>query len=600
MSYDLNLLKKIPTKCGVYIMKDINDKILYVGKALNLRNRLKQYFFKQDTRQSVHFLIPQIENIETIIVSNNKEALILENNLIKKYQPKYNILLKDDKTYVSIMITTSHKWPMIKLTRLKSTPKDKNEYFGPYTNAAAARSIMNLLLKIFPLRQCSDSEFSNRSRPCILYDIKKCLAPCVNLCLKKDYDQMVEKILAFLKGKDKTILNDLKLNMKNASDNLEYEKANHFLSLINQIKHLLQNQFVDILSTKNTDVIGIYRHNIHTMIVLLSFKKGKLTSSEHFSFFEIASTTEDILESFILQNYKNKNLSLEIITPVKLKNISYLNDLLKTQNIKVYHPIKGKKIKLINLANENAKNLFLQEKDLKSLKEKQLLELQKKFNLINFPSHIICFDVSNLSQTSNVAAMVTFIDGQQDRSKLKLFKIKESHLGDIPSLKEVLVRHFSKIKTLPDLLLLDGAKAQLNAAIEVLKELNIASVDLLSISKEKAKHTKSLTKETIFIASLKNPIELDPKDPILFLIQKIRDATHLAAISFHKKTRAKKIISTDIIKIPKIGPKKTKALLKEFKSIKNLKKATKEDLEKLDILNKTDIENLLSFLKLKN
>jgi len=592
MTFNRNKLNNYPNTCGVYIMKDINQNILYIGKAKNLKKRLKQYFFLKDTRKSVSFLINQVEFIETITVNNNKEALILENNLIKKHQPKYNILLKDDKTYISIMINTSHPWPMIKLIRQKSKPKDKNLYFGPYTNAKAAKEIKELLLKIFPLRQCSDSEFKNRSRPCILYDIKKCLAPCIGKCTHAKYSEMVQKIISFLKGHDTSILKDLEKKMKIASERLQYEKAQECLNQINQIKHLMQNQFVDIFSMKNTDVIGLYKHNYNIIITKLIFQNGSLTSSEHFSFFEIASSNEETIASFLLQHYKKNLLPKEVIIPIKPdKN---LKDFLKNQNIKITHPIKGKKKQLISLANQNAQNLFQQQKSLKSLKEKHLTELQKAFNLTNFPSHIICFDVSNISYTNNVGAMVTFIDGKKDKSKTKLFKIKTQKPGDVPALKEVLLRHFSKIKTLPSLLVVDGAKAQLNAALEILHQVNIASVDILAISKELAKHTKTLTNEKIYLPYQK-PILLNLTSPILFLIQQIRDEAHRTAISFHKKRRQKSLIKTDILNIPKIGPKKAKALLTYFKSLKNLQKATREDLQKIKCLNSKDIDNILDF-----
>lgn len=597
MIFDIKKLDKFPTKCGVYIMKDIMGKIIYIGKAKNLKNRLKQYFFFKDTRETVPFLVNQINSIEIIIVTNDKEALILENNLIKKHQPKYNILLKDDKTYLSIMINTSHKWPMIKLIRLKAQPNDKNEYFGPYTNAFAARSIKNLLLNIFPLRQCSDPELENRVRPCILYDIKKCIAPCVDKCTKEEYDKMVQKVILFLKGKDSSIVNDLKSKMQKASDDLEFEKADVYLRLINQIKDLMVEQAVDILSEKNTDVIGFYRDGFNVIVVTLIFQNGRLISSEHFSFFEIASTNEEIIESFLLQHYLVNTTPKEVIIPIKIDNFSDIEDVLKHQKIKIIHPIKGKKIDLITLASENAKNQFLQEKDLKNLKEKELLELQKTFNLTSFPSHIVCFDVSNISQTSNVAAMTTFINGEKDKSKMKLFKIKTSSLGDVPALKEALFRHFSKIQILPDLLVVDGAKAQLNAAIEVLNELNIATVNILAITKENAKHTKGLTHEKIFMPYEKDPIIIPSTAPTLLLLQKIRDEAHRIAISFHKNVRAKKIIKTQLLEIPKIGPKKTKELLKTFKSIENLKNASEEDLRKLKILNFQDIKNILVFIK---
>ncbi|NGX33735.1 MAG: UvrABC system protein C [Candidatus Anoxychlamydiales bacterium] len=595
MTFDKNLLNKLPKKCGVYIMKDSSNRVLYVGKATNLKNRIKQYFLGKDTRVSVSFLVDQVKSIETIIVTNDKEALILENTLIKKHQPKYNILLKDDKTYVSIMVSTSHKWPMLKLIRLKTQPKDKNLYFGPYTNTRAARAVKAFLLKLFPLRQCSNSEIQNRTRPCILFDIGKCIAPCVNKCTKKEYDTLVENVVQFLKGKDPLIIKDLKSKMKLASKNLEYEKANDYLNLIKQIKHIRLNQFVDILAAKNSDVLGIFQENHFVLIVKLIFQQGKLTTSEHFSFFEIFSSKEEILEAFLLQHYSKLSQSKEIIIPIKLKNQKTIEKILthNHKKIKITYPIKGKKKELIKLSFENAKALFFQQKDQKSLDEKKLLNLQESLKLTNFPHEIICFDTSNISGTSQVAAMVTFIDGEKQKSKMKLFKLKTSKKGDIAAFEEILYRHFSKIKIFPDLLILDGGKAHLNIAIKVLNKLNIANVDILSISKEKAKHTKALTKEKIFIPHLKEPIFINPTSPTLFLLQEIRDEAHRAAITFHKKVRSKKIVSTKLIKIPGIGNKKTLSLLKKFKSIENLKKAKKEDLEKLKILNSKDIEKIL-------
>jgi len=303
------------------------------------------------------------------------------------------------------------------------------------------------------------------------------------------------------------------------------------------------------------------------------------------------------LESFLLQHYQIHTLPQEIIIPLKLTNIKNIQNILST-HAKITYPSKGKKKKLIKLANDNAKNLFSQETDLKTVKEKQLIDLYQAFNLTNFPSHIICFDVSNISQTNPVAAMVTFTNGQKDKSKTKLFKIKTSQMGDVPAMKEVIYRHFSRAHPLPDLLIVDGAKAQLNAAIEVFNTLKIASVDIIAVTKESAKHTKGLTQEKILTADQKEPYILDIKSPILFLLQNIRDEAHRAAISFHKKRRSKSTITTKLIKIPGIGPKKMILLLQEFKSIQNLKNASLEDLKKIKTLNSKDIDAILIFLKI--
>ena len=602
MSFDKKKLQNLPNKRGVYIMKDSLNRVLYVGKAKNLKTRVKQYFLGKDTRAQISFLTNQVEDIEIIVVNTDKESLILENNLIKKYLPKYNILLKDDKTYLSIEITTSHKWPMIKLVRLKNTPKDKNYYFGPYTNAHAARSVKDLLLKLFPLRQCSDAELISRKRPCILYEIKKCLAPCTNLCTKVQYDDLVNKTILFLDGKDKTILKDLKEGMKTASDNLEYEKANDYLKLIKQINHIIEQQLVDIHTTQNIDVLGYFKADNHFMIVKLIFKNGKLNFSEHFSFSKILSNDQDTLETFILQNYlSKKNLPKTILVPIELDHRKNIEELfLETdKSIKIIFPKKGKNLELVKLANKNAKSLFEKEKNLKSLLEKQLLELQECLSLTNFPKVIDCFDTSNLSGTNPVASKISYVFGEKDSSRTRLFKIKGEKTQDVPAMKEVMFRYFSKLsqKEFPDLLVLDGAKAQLNAALEVFDELKIASIDVISIAKENALHTKGLTKEKVYVPHQKDPIIIEPTSPTLFLLQKIRDEAHRSAITFHKKRREKSIIRSELIDIPNIGEKKLNLLLKEFKSIKNLSLAGYEDLKKIKELSKKDIETILSYLK---
>lgn len=604
MSFDRQKLKTYPTKPGIYIMKDVISRILYIGKATNLKNRLKQYFFGQDSRATVSILISQIESIDIIIVTNNKEALILENTLIKKHQPKYNILLKDDKTYVSLMLT-NHKWPLLKLVRLKKTPKDKNLYFGPYTNVKAARQTLDLIFSIFQIRQCSDSELKSRKRACILYDIKRCLAPCVDKCTKKEYDNQTAQVVKFLNGKDKIILKNLKQKMQIASKNLEFEKADQIYQQTKQIEHIMQTQFVDILSVKNTDSIGFYREKESLLIVKLIFLQGRLIASEHFSFFEIFSKENDILESFLLQHYKTKQIPSQILLPLELKNKTILEEILSKiahKKISLLFPQKGKKKDLIKLANQNARTLYNYEKKASSLREKQLLGLQEILLLHNFPNKIECFDTSNIAGTDPVAALVVFINGQKDKAQTKLFKVKEENRSDVAAMREVLYRHLSKQKEkdFTDLLILDGAKAQLNVALKILDQLNIASIDVIALAKQSSRHDFGLTQEKVYLPHIKDPIFINPKSPLLFLLQNIRDEAHRVAISFHKKRRAKRTITSSLDTIKGIGPVKRKALLKTFKSIENLKKASKEDLKQIKSLSSKDIQTLIKFLKIKS
>ena len=329
MPFDPRSLALYPEDPGVYMMKDDKGMVLYIGKAKNLRVRLKQYFAEYgDQREMVPYLIAQVDAIDIIIALTEKDALILENNLIKRYKPKYNVLLKDDKTFVSLCLTR-HKWPLLKIVRYKGKPKDDGIYFGPYTNALAARQTYDLISKLFPLRQCSDAELRVRERPCLLYDIKRCIAPCVDFCTEEEYYKHVDAAKKLLRGQDKEVLKELKHRMNFASDNLEFEKADDYLTMIHQIEHVTQVQHVDNPAAKDCDVIGLYREADAVMISLLFFRDGKLIGSEHFSFHLIASNDAEIVETFLHQHYKNlPKLPKEIFISHTLSEQAALEEIL--------------------------------------------------------------------------------------------------------------------------------------------------------------------------------------------------------------------------------------------------------------------------------
>ncbi len=299
MPFHPDTLSLYPVEPGVYLMKDSGGVVLYIGKAKNLRSRLKQYFAKSgDGREMVPYLTAQVESIDTIVALTEKDALILENTLIKKHKPKYNVLLKDDKTFVNLVMTR-HEWPLLKLIRYKGKPTETGTHFGPYTNALAARQTLDLIFRMFPLRQCSDIEFAQRERPCLLYDIKRCSAPCVGKCTREDYDAQVEGAMRLLRGRDKEVLKELKAQLERASEALEFEKAASFLEMIHQIEHVTQVQHVDNPAAKDCDAVGLYREADAILIALLLFREGKLVGSEHFSFHLIASSDEEVLETFL-------------------------------------------------------------------------------------------------------------------------------------------------------------------------------------------------------------------------------------------------------------------------------------------------------------
>lgn len=600
--FDPRTLALYPDQPGVYLMKDSEGRVLYVGKAKSLRSRLKQYYaFSGDQREMVPYLTAQVETIDTIIALTEKDALILENNLIKKHKPKYNILLKDDKTYISLVVTR-HKWPMIRLFRFKEKPpKNIGTIFGPYTNALAARQTFDLISRLFPLRQCSDAELMSRTRPCLLYDIKRCIAPCVEKCTEEEYGQHVESATRLLKGQDKAVLRDLQKSMEVASEALEFEKANEFLRMIEQIEHVTQVQHVDNPAAKDCDVLGLYRESDAVLISLLIFREGKIVGSEHFSFHSIASNDAEILESFILQHYKYARMwPKEIIVPSELSQQKALEEIISEaagEHVAIFKPQKGKKKDLIEMGLRNAKALFVREQDARSLKEKMLLDLQESLQLTRFPRRIECFDTSNISGTDPVASLACFVHGEKDKSHTRLFKIRGEG-DDYSAMKEVLRRHFVREKEkgdFCDLLIVDGGKGHLNLAMELFAELDIASIDVIAVSKEEARHDKGLTQEKVFVPHRKDPVLIDPRSPLLFLLQRIRDEAHRMAIEYHRKRRSKRTMGSALDEIPGIGPIKKKKLLQHFGSVKAIQTASIEELQALKGLSKRDIETLLKW-----
>lgn len=602
MMFDPKQLDSFPMQPGVYLMKDDQGRVIYVGKAKQLKSRVKQYFAASgDSRPMVPFLIQQIAHIDTIIVPSEKEALLLENTLIKKHQPKFNAILKDDKTFISLMINNQHQWPMLRLIRYKGKPKDDGLYFGPYTSAYAARQTFELLIRLFPLRQCSDEELKRRKRPCLLYAIKRCCAPCVPKCTQEEYQSYVQSTIRFLKGKDQEILRDLYSQMKQASEHLEYEKAASLLKTIRQIEHVQHsNQLVAKVDGKNTDVINLYRQGEEVMLAQLLFREGNLIGSEHFSFSNVLEDDEELISSFLLQHYHFQDSSpQEILIPLALKEIKSIEEILADRlksKISILFPQKGEKKALIDLAKENAKVLFLQEKDQQLLHEKQLLDLQDLLKLNRYPKRIECFDTSHIAGTEPVAAMVAFTDGQKQPKNYRLFKIKSASLSDdYGAIREALKRRLTRAKEeddLPDLIIIDGGKGHLNVAIDVFKELDIASVDVIGVAKESGRHDKGMSQEQIFLPGHHDPIHLNPRSSLLFLLQQIRDEAHRKALSFHQQRRSKKNLSSQLDQIPGIGPIKRKRLLQHFGSVERIKQATAEELSQIKGITKKDISTI--------
>lgn len=598
MLFDPASLASYPLSPGVYLMKDAKDRVLYIGKAKLIRNRLRQYFSGQDTRPQIPYLLPQIAAIDTIIVSSEKEALILENTLIKRHQPKYNTLLRDDKTYISLIINTKSKWPMLKIGRTKGKLKPGEVAFGPYPNSYAAKQTLELLQRLFPLRQCSDRELATRLRPCLLHQMKLCLGPCCDLVTQEEYARHVDRSIQFLKGRDTGILKDLNSQMQQASDELEFERAHTLLQTIRHLERTLEKQHVSASGDEDTDILGLYREADSVVLCQLLVRASRLIGSATFTFSGVLDDDAELLTSFIGQRYleiddKPKTLLL----PVEPEMREQLEDWL---HLGIAVPQRGDKLKLVDMAYQNAKAAFIREHDEEAKNEARLLELEEKLRLSHFPRRIECFDTSHLAASEIVATLVVFTDGKADKSEYRKYKVRTVDKGDdYAIMREVLTRRFSKVTELPNLLVIDGGKGHLNVALSVLKELDISTIDVIGFAKDDSKHTKSLTQDQIFLPGQKDALILRNNHPALFLLQQIRDEAHRTAITFNRSRFSKKSLSSKLDQIPGIGEAKQKALLKAFGSVKKMESLDVEVLSKVPGVSRKDAEKVKTALSQK-
>ena len=572
-------------------MYDEKDKVLYVGKAKNLKRRIQQYFVPgRDGRMMVPFLTSKVKRIDTIVVSSEKEALLLENTLIKEHQPRYNALLKDDKTFFSLTVNKSHKWPMLRVVRFKGKTTQGDLYFGPYTDAFAARKTLKLLRHLFQLRQCSDYELASRKRPCMLYEMKQCIAPCVGKCTKEEYDSQVDQVIDFLKGKNKQVVKKLIKERDEASKKQAYEKAGRAHDLIESIEKTLETQRVEKAGQKNLDAVGLHRAGDHVVLSQMLFRGGKLVAAHDHHFRKTAQEDEAIMRSFLMQHYQDvlEKPSL-ILLPEK---IAYMETIERVLDLTLLVPQRGSRKALVKMAANNAKAQLEQEKSKVENREQTLMQLQERLHLNNFPNTIECFDNSNISGTEPVSAKISFELGEPNKKAYRKYKIKEADAqDDYGMMREVLTRRFKK-NSLPDLLIIDGGKGHLKIAQRVLRELNISTIDVIAVAKEKGRHDKGASQEQIFLPGRKEPIILKSHSPVLFLLQRIRDEAHRFAITFQKARRKKKTFESELDALVGIGPIKKKRLLTHFGSVKRILAASEKDWLEVQGINKKDVATL--------
>jgi len=581
---------------GVYVMKDAEDRVIYVGKARNLKKRLASYFSRSRTGLlhpdiKTGILVKKISNFETIITGTEKEALILESNLIKRYRPRYNVILKDDKRYPCLRLNVTNPYP--NLTVVRKIKKDGDLYFGPFASSAAVRKTLKIVHKTFKLRKCKVKDFKNRSRPCINYQMGACLAPCCLDVDKNRYHEIVKEVILFLKGKTPDLIRKTKKKMISAANKQDYEKAAVLRDKMFALEQIIEKQVAVTNDFKNRDVIGIAGSHEYSVITVLFVRSGFLLGTRHFNFSEIMSTKEEMIEAFIRQYYeKTPFVPKEILIPTQLEDASLLEESLsriKGKKVRILGPKRGEKLRLVKLASRNAENGLKEFRASAATDMEILIQLLKRLKMDKIPQRIECFDISSISGTEAVAGMVVFEKGKPNKSLYRKYSLKSVDAqDDYFCMAEVLKRRYGngeKSKPYPDILMVDGGKGQLNIAVSVIESLKLEQTfQIISIAKKN--ESKGETQDKIYKPGQVNPVNMGRGgEPLLFL-ERIRDKSHGFAISFHRKRRGKRFIRSALDSIPGVGKKRKATLLTHFKSIKKIRAATLEELSALPGINR--------------
>ena len=569
---------KLPTSTGVYIMKNKKGDVIYVGKAKSLRSRVRSYFNKvEDSRYLIRFLLSEVDDLDYVITDTEKEALILENNLIKKHKPKYNVNLKDDKTYFSLRLTTKDRFPRLSLVR--KVRKDGARYFGPYSSSNAVKDTLGIISKTFGIRMCTDSNFRNRTRPCLSCQIKRCFAPCCGLIEEESYHQSVRGLILFLEGNNRELLRLLRNRMQDESDKLNFEEAGRIRDQISSIKKTVERQKMVSNSGIDQDVFAFYAKKGIIEIQVMIMRGGRVIDTQSFSLDNLELSDKEVMSSFLKQYYgKDRFIPSEIITPFDVEDMTLLEEWFsekKGKKVRIHVPQKGEKLNLLKMVMENAKNSFMNRRSVESANLEILEETQRRLHLIKLPKRIECFDISDISGRMAVGSMVTFEEGRPEKRRYRRFKVKTvNQADDYGMMYEVLSRRYKRASEpddLPDLVMVDGGKGQLNIAVRVLQEFGRDNLDAISLA-------KGVDREKIFVACRRDPILLPENSKVMLLLQHIRDEAHRFALAYHKSLRRKQNMRSVLEDIPGVGSVRKKALLKHFGSLKAVKGASLEEL----------------------
>lgn len=619
----LEKVASLPPEPGVYLFKNATGQVIYVGKAKNLRVRVRSYFQTLHPDQyKTAFMVRRIAVLDYIVTRNEKEAFLLENTLIKKHRPRYNVRLRDDKDYVSLRLDLNEAWPRLEIVR---RPEDKNVLlFGPYASAGAVRETLQSLQRIFPLRTCTAGKFTQyqrRGRPCLEYQLRRCAGPCCDLISVEEYTSLVRGVVMFLRGRKTDLVAGLAREMQAAAEKEEFEKAARIRDQIRAIQQTLTKQWVTRFGGVDTQVVGFYREGEMVSLVVLDIEQGRLIGKAEYFFPDLPEDDEVIVSDFLSQFYLEatktgeadgqtqaiRNIPREVLIPHEIPGQEVLVEMLSDaagHAVVILSPQRGARADLLETARVNAAEALRKRKAQEDLAELPLRTLQQKLHLPRLPRLIECFDISNTMGTGAVGSMVVFRDGRPDRAAYRRFRIKTvTQADDFAMLGEVLRRRLTRAKAdggLPDLLIVDGGKGQLAAATQVVKALGIEGLALAGLAKARVQddelYAKTVTRseERLFLPNRKNPVILAKNSSALHLVVQIRDEAHRFAITYHRNLRRKGVRSM-LADIPGVGVKRQRLLLRHFGSVRVLKEANINAIAAVEGMTRAAAERVYAF-----
>jgi excinuclease ABC subunit C len=588
-------LSKIPRASGVYLFKDAAGKIIYIGKAVNLRNRVGSYL-KMPNRHDpkTALMLKKMAQVDFLITAGGREALILERNLIKEHRPRYNIMLRDDKNYLCLRLDLKEEFPALRFVRRFSP--DGALYFGPYTAAGAARETLKVMKEVFQVRTCRERRLAPRSRPCLEFQMQHCLGPCAGMISSADYGQAVQEAVMFLKGKSRPLLKKLKTDMDQAAANMEFERAGTLRDRIRAIINTLERQDMARPSFRDQDVLGLAQENGQALIMVLVVRGGLVSGSREYFFPELP-LDGDLLGAFVKQYYaEGRPLPDEMLLPLEIPDQRLLEVLLSEEKgapVRLLVPQAGERARLLSLAAENAREAMKRRRTPPE-PVAALKDLKERLNLPASPNRLECLDISTMQGEQPVGSLVAFSNGVPDKTGYRRFRIKGvAGQDDYAMLREVVLRHYGKEgQARPDLLVVDGGRGQLNVVLEALKELGLNGLTAVGLAKAGVQQGFKEVRDRLFLPGRKNPLFLPANSPGWLLLLRLRDEAHRFAITYHRQRARKEMVESALDRIPGIGPVRRKRLLQHFPNIEAVKAATVEEVAGLPGFNRQVAEKL--------